>query len=989
MKSAAELARLSTLLEEAMDLDEAGRTAWLAAVAESDASLSQTLRRLLEAHASRETGDLLDAGPLLTGLTGTDAEDSAFSAGQLVGPYLLEREIGRGGMGEVWLAAREDGQLKRGVALKLPLLNARRSVLVQRFARERDILGSLSHPNIARLYDAGLDPSGQPYLALEYVEGQAITSYCTQHALDSSARVQLLRQVLGAVQYAHANLVIHRDLKPSNVLVTAGGQAMLLDFGIAKLLQDDQAEADETELTRIGGRALTLSYAAPEQISGAPVSTATDVYALGALMFELLVGQRPFTGNRHEIERAILADEPPHPAALPSDLATIVLKALKKRPEERYATADALSADLGRWLRHEAVLAQPDRWFYRSRKFVRRHRLAVLAGGVTSLAVLAASGVAVWQAVEASRQAQTARDQAQRAQAVQAFLTDIFQANSDHSPNPEKARATTARQLLDIGAQRLSTALMDAPEARLEVMGTLGDMYYELQLDQEALVIDRQRVALMRQLYGPDDERLAEGLVHLAGSLHSSPHRDEIIPALEEARRILDQRGDRGSTVRGQMLSRLAQRYFNVSLVKSRDYGEEAVRFWQARDGRSPDNLSAALILSGRTRVALGELATARQAFQAAIAEITRMPDVPQFSLLEARISLAEVLELQQEHTAALALARDAFVAGTQALGPRSPGVITARARLAGLLHRHGQRAEARHLFESALADVLAVRGPDDTLYTPLVRRIYARALADEGRPAEALQLLQLCRALDRIHYAGSLLLARTLDSEAVLLDVLGQPDAAWTLLGESQAIQSVVGEGMQDWRGNRLRLDAARVALSRNEPQEAIGRLTSVVASAPADSPSPHPDLIERDVVATYARLQAGQPEAAMSEALRAVEALPTLRARGRLPGLEADVRMAHSAALMAVGRAVEACAAAKEARALRQEAADDPNSPSLLPIDAVLGRCHLAQGDRKGASEALQRTDAIARHHDALATRFTAPVAELRRSLSEPSLR
>ncbi|MEO5882266.1 MAG: serine/threonine-protein kinase [Caldimonas sp.] len=982
MKSAVQLARLSTLLDEALDLDEAGRAAWLAALAETDAPLSQTLRRLLEAHVSRETGDLLDAGPVLTGLAGTDAEDSAFSAGQQVGPYLLEREIGRGGMGEVWLAAREDGQLKRRVALKLPLLNARRSVLVQRFARERDILGSLSHPNIARLYDAGLDTSGQPYLALEYVEGQAITSYCTQHALDSSARVELLRQVLGAVQYAHANLVIHRDLKPSNVLVTEDGQAMLLDFGIAKLLQDDQAEASETELTRIGGRALTLSYAAPEQISGAPVSTATDVYALGALMFELLVGQRPFTGNRQEIERAILADEPPYPAMLPSDMATIVLKALKKRPEERYATADALSADLGRWLRHEAVLAQPDRWLYRSRKFVRRHRLAVLAGAVTTLAVLTASGVAVWQAVEARRQAQ-------RAQAVQSFLTDIFQANSDHSPDPEKARATTARQLLDIGAQRLGTALKDAPEARLEVMGTLGDMYYELQLDQEALVIDRQRVALMRQLYGPDDERLAEGLVHLAGSLHSSPHRDEIIPALEEARRILEHRGDPSSTVRGQMLSRLAQRYFNVSLVKSRDYGDEAVRFWQARNGRSPDHLSAALILSGRTRVALGELATARQAFQSAIEVITSMPNVPQFSLMEARISLAEVLELQQEHAAALALAQKASAEGAQALGPLSPGVIAARARFAGLLHRHGQRAESRLRFDAALADVLAVNGPDDTLYTPLVRRLYARALADEGRPAEALQQLQLGRALDRIHYAGSLLLARTLDSEAVLLDVLGQPDAAWSLLGESQAIQSVAGEGMQAWRGNRLRLDAARVALSRSKPQEALDRLSTVVAPAPADSPSPHPDLIERDLVASYARLQAGQPEAAMSEARRAVEALPALRARGRLPGLEADVRMAHAAALMAAGHAGEACAAAEEARTLRREADDDPASPSLLPIDAMLGRCRLAQGDRVAAREALHRTEAVARHHEALARRFTAPVAELRRSLSEPALR
>ncbi|HSC01410.1 MAG TPA: serine/threonine-protein kinase, partial [Burkholderiaceae bacterium] len=227
-----DLRRLSTLLDEALELPEAEREAWLASL-QGDA-LVPTLRELLARHARHETGDLIDRLPVFT----IGPERSAaptLAAGDTVGPYRLLRELGHGGMGEVWLAERTDGQIKRPVALKLPMLGARRSVLVQRFARERDILAALAHPHIARLYDAGLADDGQPYLALEYVEGQPITHWCDAQKLASRARVELLLQVMSAVQYAHANLVIHRDLKPSNVLVTSEGQAMLLDFGIAKL----------------------------------------------------------------------------------------------------------------------------------------------------------------------------------------------------------------------------------------------------------------------------------------------------------------------------------------------------------------------------------------------------------------------------------------------------------------------------------------------------------------------------------------------------------------------------------------------------------------------------------------------------------------------------------------------------------------------------------------------------------------------------------
>ena len=496
--NANELKALSALLDEAMNLDGADRDAWLAELESTSTPLAPALRDLLGRPASKETADLLDRGPAFT-VPGEAAPAAAFHAGDAVGPYRLLRPIGQGGMGEVWLAERSDGQLKRQVALKLPVLGLRRSVLVQRFARERDIVGALAHPHIARLYDAGLADDGQPYLALEYVEGQTITAYCRAQQLDLRERVQLLLQVMDAVQYAHANLVIHRDLKPSNVLVTAGGQAMLLDFGIAKLLQADEASAEATELTQLGGRALTLEYAAPEQVSGTAVSTATDVYALGVLLYELLSGQRPFGGTRREMEAAILATEPLRPSALPPDLATIVLKALKKAPAERFATVNAMAEDLGRWLRGEPVLAQPDSFAYRLCKFIARRRVPVAAGSVAALALLVSSGAALHQADQARQQAASAareRDHAlnllARSDAVSEFL-DMLINEAAQSKQP-----MTASELLSRSEALADAGFRHAPEQHALVLSILGMRYFVLAETAKAEALMQRAIAVAR-----------------------------------------------------------------------------------------------------------------------------------------------------------------------------------------------------------------------------------------------------------------------------------------------------------------------------------------------------------------------------------------------------------------------------------------------------------------------------------------------------------
>ncbi|MEO8346971.1 MAG: serine/threonine-protein kinase [Betaproteobacteria bacterium] len=512
-----ELARLSMLLDEALDMDGPQRDTWLGQLTGDDTPLAPTLRDLLARQASQETADLLDRPPAFT-VTDAPLEPTQSRPGDIVGAYRLERLLGRGGMGEVWLAERSDGTLKRKVALKLPHVTWAPG-LAERFAREREILSGLEHPNIARLYDAGVDILGRPYMALEYVEGQPITEYCAAAHTDLRGRVQLVMQVARAVQYAHANLVIHRDLKPSNVLVRADGQAMLLDFGIAKLVEEEHAEAAETELTRMGGRALTLGYAAPEQVSGAPVSTATDVYALGALLYELLAGTRPFVGSRRAMEEAVLTQEPVRPKGAPVDLATIVLKALKKLPAERYATADAFGEDLGRWLAGETVRAQPDSAWYRTRKFVGRNRTAAAAAVVVLVTVGSASAVSLWQAAVAREQMRIAEKEAKTAEAVQNFLEGIFRISAGDQADPVKARQRTAKELLDEGAARVDKELEDAPQAKMRVLATLASIYDDLGETERTADLQLKRLELIERTVPVASAQRAEAHADLAMTL--------------------------------------------------------------------------------------------------------------------------------------------------------------------------------------------------------------------------------------------------------------------------------------------------------------------------------------------------------------------------------------------------------------------------------------------------------------------------------------
>ena len=477
--------QLSALYEQADALDGASLADWLVQLRTQSHPLLPQLEQMLAARSHVQDNNFLGELPQLPAPPEPLAIE--WAEGSHIGPYKLLRHLGAGGMAEVWMAQRDDGAFQRTVAMKLLFRNAassQRDSFAQRFARERDILASLHHPHIAGLHDAGVTPAGQPWLALEYVEGQTLTTWCDTQRLGVHARVRLFRQVLLAVQHAHANLVIHRDLKPGNILVTAQGEVRLLDFGIAKLMEPEGDALAETELTRQAGRPMTPQYAAPEQLLGQPLTTACDVYALGVVLYELLCGERPYelkVDSHAQLEQAILDVEPRAPSrralseamaalrgtssaalrkTLASDLDAIALHALAKRPTQRYGSVEALRADLDRWLDGEPVEARAPSTVYRIGKFVGRHTLSVSLGVGAVVALVGITAVAVVMGLRA-------REDSARAVAARDFMLGIFQ-----RADQEKSRGAdvTARDLLEVGRKDVLTRLVGQPKLQAELL---------------------------------------------------------------------------------------------------------------------------------------------------------------------------------------------------------------------------------------------------------------------------------------------------------------------------------------------------------------------------------------------------------------------------------------------------------------------------------------------------------------------------------------
>ena len=506
--TAATWSALQRLLETALALPDADRLIWLERSAEVPDALREPLRRLLEVQAGIDTRAFVATLPQAgVGFTPT----APVLIGDMVGPYRLLQELGDGGMGSVWLAERADGALKRKVALKLPRL-AWASDLAGRMARERDILGSLEHPNIARLYDAGVDQHGRPFLALEYVEGQRLDRYCDEQGLTVQERIRLFLQVLDAVQYAHVNLVLHRDLKPANVLVNQRGEIRLLDFGIAKLMAEDSGSAAGEPRSESLSRAMTPRFASPEQVQHSRLTLASDIYSLGVVLYEILIGASPLItthGSRAEFEIAIVDARLRTPSRakveaelalklrsspgrlsriLRGDLDAVILKAMARKPEDRYVSAEAMRADLVRWLDGRPVEATPPSRLVALRKFIARNSLAVGFGTAAVTAIVAIAAIAVLQAREA-------RLESQRATATRDFVLSLFE---NANPELHGGRDVTAKELLLANSETTYSALDTQPEIHAEVLRAVADAWGRLGDYDRMVDVAKKRTQLLR-----------------------------------------------------------------------------------------------------------------------------------------------------------------------------------------------------------------------------------------------------------------------------------------------------------------------------------------------------------------------------------------------------------------------------------------------------------------------------------------------------------
>lgn len=534
--------QIEDIFQSALDCAPESRAALLDSACAGDAKLRGEIESLLKSHEN--SGATHPAFP--DAVRAVEDRTRRFEEGRKIGPYRIVREIGRGGMGAVYLAARADDAYHKLVAIKLIRRGLDTDDIIRRFRSEREILASLDHPNITRLLDAGSTDDHLPFFVMEYIEGEPIDQYCDAHKLNITERLKLFQGVCAAVRYAHQNLVIHRDIKPGNVLVTKGGVPRLLDFGVAKLLAPGSEPGDATLTV---ARRLTPDYASPEQVRGDAITTASDVYSLGILLYRLLTGHSPYqlsTSSPTELEHAICDQDPEKPSLaisrteanasegerltpqsvsatregtpeklrrrLQGDLDNILLMALRKEPQRRYASADQLSEDITRHLANLPVIARPDTAGYRAAKFVVRHRLGVAAAAVVFVSLSGGIAAALWQAHIATQQRDRARIEQAKADRIKSFLTDMLSYSSPEylSPNPAKNQDVKVSEVVDQAAKRADAELADQPEVLAEVENTIGGVYAAQGRLPQAEAMLRSARGKSIQLYGRDSHENAE-----------------------------------------------------------------------------------------------------------------------------------------------------------------------------------------------------------------------------------------------------------------------------------------------------------------------------------------------------------------------------------------------------------------------------------------------------------------------------------------------
>ncbi len=706
--------------------------------------------------------------------------------GDRIGAYRVLHTLGVGGMGEVYLAERADAEFEQKVAIKVVHGGVLRRGIQSRFKIERQILAELDHPNIARLLDGGTLSDGTAYIVMEYVDGIPIDAYCDANRLDVAARLRLFQIVCGAVHYAHQNLIVHRDLKPSNILVTSSGVPKLLDFGIAKLLDDGASPRQHTlAMTHAGLRLLTPDHASPEQVLGQPITTSSDVYVLGVLLYKLLAGIGPFviaSMRLTDLERAICEKEPPLPShavtaegvaaaeaivarnttasrlrrTLSGDLDNIIGKAMHKIPERRYGSSQQLASDIQRYLEGKPVIARRDTVSYRSTKFVQRHWLPVTVGVSVFALILAFAATMYIQsqriAAERDRAAQ-ARSRAElersRAEAVSKFLVNLFKLSD---PQENRGNRVTARELLDSGADRLQGALQDQPATKAALLATVGAVYDSLGQYRDAVPILQESLALQT----------------------ASDHRSHIDTLLELARALAG-----GGDVSG------AEDRLNGALDMARTYFGAA----------SPES-ARALWAFGHLRYRQGRFAAAKEFYQRSLAIVETLQTPP--ADIAARLDDLATVVREGDLREADPMLRAALAITLQIYGPEHIDVAYARVDLGMLLHDEGDLAGAQFEYTTALA-IYDRSLPASRLWRAVALMQLARLLVDRGNADEALALSEQSLSLWAVSpMASNSGAAQAHTIHAYALEHLGRSNEAANELGAAVPVLAAA-RGLDD----------------------------------------------------------------------------------------------------------------------------------------------------------------------------------------------
>ncbi len=731
---AAEWATLNNLLDQALDMEENQRERWIDDLPSELAAFRSRLRRLLCPSRAPDGHDVLQTIPKIDSRdrsTGDSAEEPPPSP-ESIAPYRVVRRLAVGGMGTVWLAHRTDLMVNRMVALKLPKGSWRSVAFAKRLAEEREILAGLNHPHIARLYDAGITGSGQPYLALEYVEGQPIDEYANSKQLPLRDRLQLFLLVARAVAHAHARLIVHRDLKPNNILVTNDGDVKLLDFGIAKLLLDGRVSRPNSEDS--GTHLLTPEYASPEQRAGEPLGIATDVYSSGVILYELLTGTRPYARDGAFRGRpSDVSADPSTRRALRGDLDAIVRKALERQPDERYDTVNALADDIDRYLHKRPVHARPDSEWYRVSKFVARNRVAVGAALVVLITVLAGTGLAAWQA-------HLAVTEKARALEVKDFLIALFE---EASPYNTGARPLSAVEWLRQAKSRIDRRLGDRPALQVELLNIVGTSLLSLQDTPGAEEVLTQAIKDGSARLGPDHPEVLRARVlmtHVDRFRGTEEGRAEIARLLPVLRASKGLDVDLGIALKNQAHLEVDAGRYGVADKAAQEAVDVTLR---TRGDRHPDYVAALLTRAyvyQYSRKADESFHAAEDAYRTARVVFGDAPKHPR--IIEGRLLYGRALGEAGYLKRAVDELSNTVSDAAEVFGPSSRMVGFFSLPLAEYQLETGRPSEALEISRDALSIIARHTKPESFRYAAAVHQRGAALLAAR-RPLDAVPDLQ------------------------------------------------------------------------------------------------------------------------------------------------------------------------------------------------------------------------------------------------------